>query len=271
MTVWPDVRPLLALALAALIAGARTAAADPVEETWLSARAGLPAGVASDYALIGTVRDLSLPSVFNPPPPMGRATPGVIVLHGCSGIGREEEALLYQLTLAGYAVFIPDSFARPGREPLCRPSSAAAAVDPLVYGYRAQELAFALGRVADYRWLDRSRLFLLGFSEGAAAAAQYRGDVFAGVVIIGWHCQGSGVLSGLHTPPGTPVLAMIMERDPWYADRRGAHCGQQFGARSGSASLTMPGDGHSVLSEARVGTGKAAKRALLRFLRESGR
>jgi dienelactone hydrolase len=197
-----------------------------------------------------------------------RAAPVVIVLHGCAGIAAEEETLLYLLTLNGFGVFMPDSFARAGREPQCDVASARAVVDPRVYHQRAEELEYGLDRVRELEWVDRERTFLLGFSEGGAVAAQYRGEGFRGVVIIGWHCAGTGVIAGLKVPRSTPVLAFVMEQDPWYPGYRGRHCGEHFGERQHSRSLTLPGDGHSVLSAADVETGARVKRELLRFLEQ---
>lgn len=264
---------LSALAAVLVFPVAPAASESALEATWRQARVGLPAGVVGPMAVFGRVEDSRVRDALEQ---AGRRTadrqnaedrvPLALVLHGCSGIRNEEDNLRYLLTLGGLAVVMPDSFAREGRVPLCDVGDKVAAVDERTYRQRRQELVYALRRVRAFSWVDPERLYLIGFSEGGAAAAQYDGDAFARLVIVAWHCNGEGELFGLRAPEEVPVLAIIMRDDPWYGAYRGRHCGEQFGGRAHSKSLQLAGRGHAVLTGAVLETSRTAKNELLRFL-----
>ncbi|MDJ0943314.1 MAG: dienelactone hydrolase family protein [Kiloniellales bacterium] len=260
-----------ALAIDASLAETGTGAkpgAAAVEMTWRAARVGLPNGIAGDFAVIGRMDEARVGAAWRTARAASKV-PMVVLLHGCSGIMNEEDNFLYLLTLEGYAVVMPDSFKRRGRRALCDVEGKSARIDPQVYAYRLEELEFALRQVGALTWVDRRRIYLIGFSEGGVAVAKYQGSAAAGLVIVGWHCQGDGVLHGLRSPESTPVLALIMENDPWYGAFRGRHCGQVFGKRRGSKSITLAGNGHAVLSGSGVEASRAAKQAILGFLRDT--
>ena len=261
----------LALLLALATASARAPAGpEDARVAWEAARVGVPAGVAGELAIFGTGNERPVRLALRARPERPRRTPAVIVLHGCAGISGEEETLLYLLTLNGFAVFVPDSFARAGRAAQCDVVNATAVIDPRVYARRHEELAHTRRRVAEIAWVDQQRVFLVGISEGGATAAVHDADGFAGVVIVGWHCAGRSAISGLRVPAETPVLAMLMDEDPWYAQHRGRHCGEHFDDRPRSRSLVLPGTGHSVLHASDVATGDRVKREVLQFLRAVG-
>lgn len=181
--------------------------------------------------------------------------PAVVFMHGCTGLRNMEP--LKALARAGFAVIAPDSFARRFRPLQCRPSERRGGENIYVYDFRLAEISYGLHRMAALSWIDSTRLFLMGVSEGGVAAALYRGEDFRARVIAQWTCHGRPFVSGLAAGPREPVLAIVRSNDPWYdssrtRDQKG-DCGAFFKERHSSASLVLEGgDKHDVFDEPTV-------------------
>lgn len=250
----------------ALVLGAVPAAAEPdVAVTWERAHVALPRHLTGGRPIFGLWREPAVRDAVGNIAAASRS-PAVVLLHGCNGIGEEEEIVKLILAENGFAVFLPNSFARPGRRPNCDVASYAISLMPQAHEFRLQEIEHALARLGALPWIDADRIFLMGFSEGGMAAAAYDGDQVAGVVIAGWHCQGREPYLGIKAPRRVPVLAIIGEDDPWYRAKRGRHCGQVFDGRPGARSLVLPGNGHAIVNSPIVENARIATEALLRFL-----
>ena len=158
-----------------------------------------------------------------------RKHPLVLFLHGCAGLRGGSRNAITTFRSLGYAVIAPDSFARPGREVVCKGRK------PYVMSLRAAEIEYALEQISTLEWADQSALVLAGFSEGGIAVSEYRGgDAFRGYIILGWDCR-RGIL------PSGPVLAIQGALDPISS---GASCGVLF--RKSSESIIVPRAGHDV-------------------------
>jgi dienelactone hydrolase len=156
--------------------------------------------------------------------PAGSKLPVVVYLHGCTGIGNLD--LLRWVAEAGFAVVAPDSFARNWRPLQCDPETRTGGYNLFVYDLRLAEIAYAVDQLWQAPWADRGRMALLGSSEGAVAAALYRGDEFRGRVIAQWTCSGAPHVEGIAAPAEEPILALVGGEDPWYAANPGLDCGQ---------------------------------------------
>lgn len=208
----------------------------------------VPRGPAA-APLIGRMRDPALAAALAAP---GRPWPVVLYLHGCNGIGATDR--LETLAEAGFVVVAPNSFARRFRPLQCRPSAKAGGENVFVFDFRLAEISYALHRFESLDWVDHWRLFLVGDSEGGAAAALYRGEWFRARVITEWTCHGNYFVRGLAAPPEEPVLAIVRAGDPYYDPARTRNqqgdCGAYFGARPRSRSLVLEGDGgHDVYDD----------------------
>ncbi len=258
----------LMLALAAVAATGRPAHAtmDDLAVTWARAEVAVPAGVAGPRPVIGVASSepvrRALARIV-----AGARVPAVVFLHGCDGVGEEEESLKLILMQSGYATFMPNSFARAGRRANCVPGVQATGLFPEALELRRREVEYAIDRLHDLAWVDQSRIYAVGFSEGAMAVASYDRPDVAGLVILGWHCQGNPPFDGIKARADVPVLAVIGADDPWYAAKPGVHCGDLFDGRENARSLVLPDNGHVLINSPNVENADRAKAAILEFLR----
>ena len=260
----------LGVGFAGPAAAQSAAAAGSVDPTWQRARVAIPSGGGLERAVFGDWRDPVVQRAvakLAPESPL----PAVIYLHGCSGIGPEGEAVRVLLMEWGFAVFQPNSFARPARRANCSASSQITALAPEAHEFRQQELENSLTQVRALDWIDPARIFVMGFSEGGMALAGYGGGDLAGAIITGWHCAGRGRFAGLSLGPGVPVLAILGAADPWYQHKQGRHCGEYFSGRAGPArSLVLAGNGHEIVNSPDIANAERAKAAIIAFLGGGG-
>ena len=243
---------------------ASTASAD-VEMTWNSAQIALPGSVFGGLPVLGQWRERRVQQAVGSLGPETKL-PAIIFLHGCAGIGSEEEAAKLLFLENGYAVFVPDSFARTGRRSTCRTDSFTATPTPDVNPYRQEEIAFAIKQVRAQPWVDPEKVIAVGYSEGGMALARYPKPGLAAAIITAWHCHGVGDYFGLKLPPSVPVLAIIGNEDPWYTALKDKHCGLLFNGRAGSESIVLPDNGHNVMNSSNVANVEYSKSAILDFI-----
>jgi len=240
-----------ALSLAACAGISGVPAESDLQRTWSQAIVALPP-LAAPEALMTR---MGLPEMADRlgQLPADTKLPVVVYLHGCTGIGNFD--LLHRIAQAGFAVVAPDSFARTWRPRQCDPETLTGGYNLFVYDFRLAEVAYALDRLWHAPWADRNRMVLVGSSEGAVAAALYRGDEFRGRVVAQWTCFGAPHVTGISAPPAEPVFALVGAEDPWYTANRGQSCAQFLAGRPTSSSHVVEGAGkpeHEVLAEPAV-------------------
>jgi hypothetical protein len=130
----------------------------------------------------------------------GRKRPAVVFLHGCDGLS--PTGLLRKLAERGFAIAAPDSFARSGRPEMCGLGSQGK------LHWRLDEADYALRKLQEQEWVDRSRIYLLGQSEGAEAAAYHSGRGFRGVIVHGASCW-----YGVNVSVGTPMITINYQEE----------------------------------------------------------
>ncbi|MDJ0957886.1 MAG: hypothetical protein QNI91_13545 [Arenicellales bacterium] len=150
--------------------------------------------------------------------------PAVLVMHGCSGLIRSPTAYRVFFMERGYAVFEPDSFARPGHS--CGSGS---------YENRIEDLGYAYKMIRDLPWVNHKRIILMGISEGGAAVAKWAHSGFAAHIILANGCSGGQP----HAPADIPVLAVVGEKD-------GLSCNVARDIK-GSKSIIIPGAPHGII------------------------
>lgn len=176
--------------------------------------------------------------------PKDRPTPVVIYAHGCAGLRLADFKFMNMASDAGYAVFAPNSYARPNRKQDCT----VGADKKWIIEMRKAEVDNALAMVKRMPWVDQSRIVLMGFSEGGVTAARYNGDGFAGRIVLGWTCHSRDFYyAGIGGPSSVPVLAVVGAADHYYqnSSNRG-DCGSWLTGRPISKSVIVPKGGHDV-------------------------
>lgn len=190
---------------------------------------------------------------------LGRKLPTVLYLHGCGFTKPAGWTFARWMAKAGYAVVMPDSFARAGRPETCdnwtRQRLAGAQIEA-VRRMRAEELAYAVERLGEAGWVDRGNLFLMGHDEGAEAVAAYAGSGFKGYILSAALCA-----HGLALPPEKPLLTLASADDPVHRGVDVGACARLAGERAGpTAALVLPGALHDLSGDPR------ARAAVLDFL-----
>lgn len=173
----------------------------------------------------------------------GVRMPSVLYLHGCR---HSHDEISYQKLLLdeGFAVWRPDSWARPGRKAYCGDGNRYKHV------LRREEMTLALEKLHQLPWVDKDRIVVMGYSEGGGAIATWAQPGFAGHIIIGSDCWAAGDFGAApKAPAGTPVLNIIGENDEYYAPHAGpgSHCAVDKSVQH-SDVIVIPDAMHSVHS-----------------------
>lgn len=201
----------IAFVLLAVAPGLRPEAADDADllRTWQRAFVVVP----GEAGLVrGWIEDIDERLPGTPPP-----RPIVVYLHGCAGLGRISHDAAQLLAEAGYAVIMPDSFARERKPKSCDPARVVGGLHRGVLGWRQAEANQAIRKARRLAWVDADNLFLWGFSEGGTTAATVTGEPVSARIIEGWTCHaGWGEYRGLQAPDAEPVLALLGADDPWF-------------------------------------------------------
>ena len=228
-TAWKVLLPAVFM----FLAGSPPAAGEDEDllRTWRRAPVNVPGEGGPIRARIDGI-DERLPDVAG-------SHPTVIYLHGCAGIGRIAHDAAKRLVEAGYAVIMPDSFARDHKPKSCDPARQVGGFHRGVLAWRHAEANQAIRKARGLAWVDPDNLFLWGFSEGGIAAATVSGEPVNARVVEGWTCHaGWSEYRGLRAPPTEPVLALVGGDDPWFrASYLHGDCGAYMEGRPGSVSI----------------------------------
>ncbi len=207
------------------------------EAAWLWGHYTVPANITRDNSPYWYRYDHTDVNKINNPPwvdvaaghikPDARA-PAVLVMHGCSGIFGSPNSYQVFFMERGFAVFEPDSFARPGHS--CK---------YMDLDTRTEDLAYAFEKIRELSWVDQDRILLMGISQGGAAVARWSKPGFAAHIILANNCNGTKP----QAPADIPVLAVVGGEDEYY---RGSSC--QVSPRiKGSRSIVIPGAPHGII------------------------
>jgi dienelactone hydrolase len=180
-----------------------------------NADVALPAGVAGAGVFQGKFEAIPAAASQN-----ARRVALVIFLHGSSGLN--DNIRSFQKWLAedlGIASIAPDSFAVPGR--ITYTSPVAKDIYEQVHALREAEIGAALDATAKLPWVDDSKLFLAGTSEGAVSVARWKGREFAGRLIYAWSCENNYHVDQPRNGfgPQDAVLNVISGDDPYFSPK----------------------------------------------------
>lgn len=170
--------------------------------------------------------------------------PTVIFLHGCSGIWTGTYLRIDFLAANGYAVIAPPSMARKKYPKSCQPENYRGGFYRYTLKMRQFDAGYAIENAKTLPWVDASRVFLMGLSEGAITAATFRsksGNASVRARIVeAWTCHATwSEYRGIHAPAGEPVLTLLAVNDPWFQNpyTRGECTGYVNRRKDGSKSI----------------------------------
>ena len=255
---------LLVLALSAALhaapAGAAEAAADELARTWQAARLYLPDAT--------TDRSLRIEEAGQAPPRAGtQRLPTIVYMHGCAGINYVAAETAEFLRASGYAVIVPDSFARRDKPVSCDPLTLKAGLHRAVLGWRQAEARYAVEQARALPWVEPARLFLMGLSEGGVTVATVSDIGVRARIIEGWTCHaGWPEYQGLAARAGEPVLALLGADDPWFRlPVLKGDCGTFMNRTNGSESMVYRAP-HPLANQHYLLWHEDARRRVLDFL-----
>jgi dienelactone hydrolase len=258
-----------ALACSALlvVAGGRAAvtASDEVARTFRQGRVA--------YLVSGSVTTASVATAWPALQalPAGSFKATIVYLHGCDGINAISLNTADLLAAAGYLVLLPDSFARLDKPVSCDAAAVRGGLHREVLAWRHEEADWAIRQAKSLPAVDAAKVFLYGLSEGAIAAATYRGEPLRGRVIEAWTCHaGWPEYVGLDAVAGEAVLALTSENDPWFQDPvlRG-DCGESIGVSTPLRRSIVFRPPHPAASQHDLLWNADARREILDFLKRA--
>ena len=180
--------------------------------------------------------------------------PVVIFMHGSRGLNNETRDFQDWLASEGIASVAPNSFARPHK--VTYQSPAPKDIYEKAHIQRAEELALALDAVAAAPWVDCTRIFTAGSSEGAVAVARHASDKLAGRILFSWSCEDNYFVDGHKTAvrDGEPVLNVISLADPYFSPGSPfsdgsaiiGHGGNAFSNNPAAQIVLVPGAPHTL-------------------------
>lgn len=128
-----------------------------------------------------------------------------------------------------------------------------------IHKYRQAEIDQFVQRLDELPFIDKDRLFLMGNSEGALAAARYAGKEFVGRMVLSWTCE-----PGYYTDfpkvgakyQTDPFLNIVGRDDVYFGKdspfnnqyRNKGHCGDALLRYKYAKVVLLPNTGHNVMA-----------------------
>jgi len=215
---------------------------------------GIPKGVLGiAEPFYGTYNEalIKIPNLKN----YTKKLPTVVYMQGSKSFNSGKVFRKWVTGEAGYIFFAPNTHTSRDRPTYSSP------VPKKIYEevqiYRQAEINLFIRRVKELPFIDTKRMFLMGYSEGALAAARYSGDEFVGRIVLGWSCE-----PGYYTDypkigakRDDPFLNIIGRDDQYFGkqnpwnnayDNQG-HCGDALFKFTHAKVVLLPNIGHNLL------------------------
>jgi len=166
------------------------------ENTFNQGFIGIPAGIVGlkkpFYGTLAEAKD-QVPNAFK----STTSLPTVFYMQGSGKFSKGPAFREWITGEGGYIFFAPNSHQGKGRPTYSSPVPKN--IYEKVHKYRQAEIKYALTRLKEIPFIDQSKMFLMGNSEGALAAARYAGREFKARIILSWTCE-----PGYYTKVGRP-------------------------------------------------------------------
>jgi dienelactone hydrolase len=179
--------------------------------------------------------------------------PTVVYMQG-SGNFESGELFRKWITQAGYIFFAPNTYTSPKRPRYHSPVPKD--IYEKVHAYRQAEIDLFIKSLSQLPFVDKKRMFLMGFSEGALASARYSGDEFVGRIILGWGCEANYYTDypKIGAKKSDPILNIIGRDDkyfgkqnPWSrAYHNEGNCADGLFDFDNAKVVILPNTGHKI-------------------------
>lgn len=158
---------------------------------------------------------------------------------------------------AGHIFFAPDSYQGEGRPTYTTPASKV--LYEKVHQYRQAEINYAVSRLSELLFIDQSKMFLMGNSEGGLAAARYTGNEFKARIILSWACEAGYYTDfpdlGSH-PDKHPILNIMGQNDNFFGKDSAlnqhkniqGHCAKALSDYKNAKIVLLPNTGHNLIN-----------------------
>ena len=183
--------------------------------------------------------------------------PAVIYMQGSGKFSKGPTFREWITGDAGYIFFAPNTHTGKNRPTYSSPVPKAHY--EAVHAYRQAEISLFVARMDELKFIDKDRMFLMGNSEGAFAAARYAGKEFVGRIVLSWSCEPGyytdypKVGASYKKEPFLNIMgrddAYFGKNNPWnnQYDNEG-HCGDALFRFKNAKIVLLPKTGHNVMA-----------------------
>jgi len=183
--------------------------------------------------------------------PKGTVT--ILYLHGCTGIAPDNRKDFKMLARSGFLVIAPNSLVRQGRKSNCDPKTRQSGYFPDAHYWRMAEIKYAVGQLKNMPGVDPNKLVLMGHSEGARAAGNWKGREFRAIVTLGWSCKSIGSnFIGLQTDTKVPTMNVVSREDEWVPIHIRGTCEHELRNHQVKEVVSPPGKRHWINDDPQV-------------------
>ncbi len=183
--------------------------------------------------------------------------PAVIYMQGSGKFSKGPTFREWITGEAGYIFFAPNTHTGKNRPTYSSPVPKSHY--EAVHDYRQAEISLFVARMDELKFIDKDRMFLMGNSEGAFAAARYAGKEFVGRIVLSWSCEPGyytnypKVGASYKNEPFLNIVgrddAYFGKNNPWnnqYANE--GHCGDALFRFENAKVVLLPKTGHNVMA-----------------------
>lgn len=185
-----------------------------------------------------------------------KSLPAVIYMQGSGKFSKGKTFREWITGEAGYIFFAPNTHTGKNRPTYSSPVPKS--YYESIHSYRQAEISLFVSKLDKLPFIDKKRMFLMGNSEGAFAAARYAGKEFVGRIILSWSCEPgyytnyAKVGSSYKNDPFLNIMGRddgyFGKNNPWnnqYANE--GHCGKALYRYQNAKVVILPNTGHNVM------------------------
>ncbi len=216
---------------------------------------GLPKGFAGlDAPFYGTLEEAKakIPNLSE----LTQTYPAVLYMQGSGSFSKGPTFREWISGDLGWVFFAPNTHTSNKRPKYSSPVPKK--IYEEIHKYRQAEIHQFVKRLPELPFIDKQRLFLMGNSEGALAAARYAGKQFVGRLVLSWTCE-----PGYYTDfpkvgakyKTDPFLNIVGRDDVYFGKdspynnkyNNKGHCGDALLRYKHAKVVLLPNTGHNVM------------------------